>query len=82
MAILVNMGKRGFILKDGFLAAGQEIVVDTETGEKLAATYKTELKLIVPEQEQKAEVKEVIAEEVEPKVETPKAKRKYTRKAK
>ena len=97
MAILVNMGQRGFILKEGFLAPGKEIVVDSETGEKLVAVYKSELKLIktepikepveempVPDVPTAEEVVEEVKEEVkvEPKEEAPKAKRKYTRKAK
>lgn len=46
MAILVNMGKRGFILKEGSLAPGQQIVVDEESANKLSRMYPNELKLI------------------------------------
>lgn len=89
MAILVNMGQRGFVLKQGFLAPGKELVVDAETGLKLSRIYKKELKLIqtevkVEEVEAPKEEKPVVVEEVkeEVKEEAPKAKRKYTRKAK
>lgn len=87
MAILVNMGNRGFILKEGFLAPGKELVVDNETAHKLSSIYKGELKVIYAEgpakaKEEKIEepAKELVAEE--PVAEAPKAKRKYTRKAK
>lgn len=85
MAILVNMGQRGFVLKQGFLAPGKELVVDAETGLKLSRIYKKELKLIqtevkVEKVEAPKEEKPVVVEEV--KEEAPKAKRKYTRKAK
>lgn len=49
MAILVNMGQRGFVLKEGFLAPGKEIIVEKETAEKLAKMYGAELKLIYNE---------------------------------
>ena len=68
MAILVNMGQRGFVLKEGFLAPGKELVVDRETGEKLAAIYKTELKLIKTEtivEEVKVEAPVEVKEECE-----------------
>ena len=57
MAILVNMGQRGFVLKEGFLAPGSQIEVAAETAEKLSKMYGKELKLIA-------------TEKVEPKVET------------
>lgn len=88
MAILVNMGQRGFILKEGFLAPGKEMVVDAETGKALAATYKNELKLICSEEVKSEALKVVREAQCEgPKEEVitekaPKAKRKYTRKAK
>lgn len=66
MAILVNMGQRGFVLKEGFLAPGQELIVDKETGEKLASIYKKELKLILNE-DIKVEAPKV--EKQEPKIE-------------
>lgn len=85
MAILVNMGQRGFVLKQGFLAPGKELVVDSETGLKLSRIYKKELKLIEVEEKVVVPAKEEAkAEEVkveQPVVEEPK-KRKYTRKAK
>lgn len=85
MAILVNMGQRGFVLKQGFLAPGKELVVDSETGLKLSRIYKKELKLIEVEEKVVAPTKEEAkAEEVKVEqtvVEEPK-KRKYTRKAK
>ncbi|MBO7735907.1 MAG: hypothetical protein J6S67_25280 [Methanobrevibacter sp.] len=49
MAILVNKGQRGFVLKEGLVAPGQQITVDQETAEKLSRTYPNELMLIVPE---------------------------------
>lgn len=49
MAILVNKGLRGFVLKEGLLAPGQQITVDQETAEKLSRTYPKELMLIMPE---------------------------------
>jgi hypothetical protein len=49
MAILVNMGKRGFVLKEGFLNPGGQVTVDSETAEKLTKAYPNELKLIVTE---------------------------------
>lgn len=76
MAILVNMGQRGFILKEGFLAPGKELIVDSETGKQLASIYKSELKLICPEDTVK-EVKVVPSEDkcegpkIEPKDEKP-----------
>ena len=67
MAILVNKGQRGFVLKEGLLNPGQQITVDTETAEKLSRTYPKELMLIMPEV-----VKPVVEEvKVAPKVEAP-----------
>ena len=67
MAILVNKGQRGFVLKEGLLAPGQQMTLDNEVAEKLSRTYPKELMLIVPEV--KAPVMEAKAE---PKVEEPK----------
>lgn len=61
MAILVNMGQRGFVLKEGFLAPGSQIEVAAETAEKLSKMYGKELKLIVTET--KVEPKEEPKEE-------------------
>ena len=73
MAILVNIGQRGFVLKEGMIAPGQQITVDQETAEKLSRTYPKELKLIMPDPIKRvtpvAEVKEKEAEVVEEKVE-------------
>lgn len=49
MAILVNMGKRGFVLKEGFLNPGGQVTVDSETAATLTKAYPNELKLIVTE---------------------------------
>ena len=86
MAILVNKGQRGFVLKEGLLAPGQQITVDAETAEKLSRTYPKELMLIeMPEV--KAPAKEEV--KVEAKAEEPVAEavveakpKKRTRKAK
>lgn len=69
MAILVNMGKRGFVLKAGFLNPGQQITVDSDTANQLTKAYPNELKLIVTENA-KGEVKVVKEEKpvVEPEV--------------
>lgn len=68
MAILVNKGLRGFVLKEGLLAPGQQMTVDADTAEKLSRTYPKELMLIeMPEV--KAPAKEEV--KVEPKVEEP-----------
>lgn len=69
MAILVNMGKRGFVLKEGFLKPGDQLTVDSETAQKLTKAYPQELKEIIVEAK---EVKEVVVEPtVAPKVEEP-----------
>jgi len=47
MAILVNIGQRGFVLKEGFLGPTQQVTVDEETAEKLSKMYPNELKVIV-----------------------------------
>lgn len=70
MAILVNMGKRGFVLKEGFLKPGDQLTVDAETAQKLTKAYPNEIKEIVVKAE---EVKKAVAETKEtteePKVE-------------
>jgi hypothetical protein len=66
MAILVNMGKRGFVLKEGFLNPGGQVTVDSETAETLTKAYPNELKLIVTET---AEGKTEVVKEVKPVVE-------------
>ena len=75
MAILVNMGKRGFVLKEGFLKPGDQLTVDAETAQKLTKAYPNELKeIIVKAEEVKkavAETKETKSETTEPKVEEP-----------
>lgn len=71
MAILVNMGKRGFVLKEGFLKPGDQLTVDAETAQKLTKAYPNEIKEIVVKAE---EVKKAVAENeetTEPKVEEP-----------
>jgi hypothetical protein len=69
MAILVNMGKRGFVLKEGFLKPGDQLTVDAETAQKLTKAYPNEIKEIVVKAE---EVKKAVAETTEePKVEEP-----------
>lgn len=87
MAILVNKGLRGFVLKEGLLAPGQQMTVDADTAEKLSRTYPKELMLIeLPEV--KAPAKEEV--KVAPKVEEPvaetvveaKPKKRVSRKAK
>lgn len=50
MAILVNIGQRGFVLKEGFLGPTQQVTVDDETAEKLSKMYPNELKVIVMEE--------------------------------
>lgn len=55
MAILVNMGKRGFVLKEGFLAPGSQIEVQDETASKLAKMYAKDLKLVVTKAAEKQE---------------------------
>lgn len=72
MAILVNIGQRGFVLKEGLIAPGQQVTVDQETAEKLSRVYPQELKLVAQD---KKVIEEIIkpAEEVKlegPKVET------------
>lgn len=86
MAILVNMGQRGFVLQEGFVGPGQQVTVDQETAEKLTKMYPQELKMIVVDSVAKVvkeepvveETKETIAEEpvVEPKKRGRKAKAK------
>ena len=80
MAILVNMGKRGFVLKEGFLAPGSQIEVQDETASKLAKMYAKDLKLVVTKAAEKQEnegpvVKNEESKPVEPKEEKPVVKR-------
>lgn len=85
MAILVNMGKRGFVLKEGFLKPGDQLTVDAETAQKLTKAYPNELKeIVVKAEEVKKAVAETKIETTEPKVEEPAeekpAKKTYRRK--
>ena len=68
MAILVNIGQRGFVLKEGFIGPGQQITADQETAEKLSRTYPNELKLIVQD---KKEVEKILEPKEEPVKEEP-----------
>jgi len=88
MAILVNIGQRGFVLKEGFVGPTQQITVDQATAEKLAKMYPQELRVIVMEKVVKEEPVKVEAVEA-PKEQAPKEepvkepkKRTYKRKAK
>lgn len=84
MAILVNIGQRGFVLKEGFVGPTQQVTVDNETAEKLAKMYPQELKIVMMSGEgTKAE--EEVVEEVkvaEPVVAEPEQPKKATRKRK
>ena len=84
MAILVNIGQRGFVLKEGFVGPTQQVTVDNETAEKLAKMYPKELKIVMMSCEgTKAE--EEVVEEVkveEPVVAEPEQPKKATRKRK
>lgn len=88
MAILVNKGQRGFVLKEGLLAPGHQITVDAETAEKLSRTYPKELMLIeLPEVKAPAKEEVKVAPKVEEPVaetvaEEPKPKKRSSRKAK
>ena len=62
MAILVNMGKRGFILKEGFLKPGDQLTVDAETALKLTKAYPNELRQIVVDTVEVKKVVETIKE--------------------
>lgn len=68
MAILVNIGQRGFVLKEGFIGPGQQITADQETAEKLSRTYPNELKLIVQD---KKEIEKILEPKEEPVKEEP-----------
>lgn len=61
MAILINIGQRGFILKGGLVAPGQQIVVDQQTAETLSKVYPKELKLVLQD---KKVVEEILKPEV------------------
>lgn len=85
MAILVNMGKRGFVLKEGMLTPGGTLTVDADTALMLSRAYPKEIKVIEPEKIKVEEAK--VVAEVQPvaepvKEEAPKKKRTYKRKAK
>lgn len=62
MAILVNMGQRGFVLKEGLLAPGSTITVDQETAENLSRAYPKELKVIIPDAVVKNEAPKAVSE--------------------
>ena len=64
MAILVNKGQRGFVLKEGLLAPGAQLTVDNEEAQKLSRMYPKELMLILPDPIVKP-VAEKVAEPVE-----------------
>lgn len=81
MAILVNIGQRGFVLKEGFVGPTQQITVDNETAEKLAKMYPQELKIVMMSGEVKAEPKVVEEVKAEPEV-APEQPKKVTRKRK
>lgn len=71
MAILVNIGQRGFVLKEGFVGPTQQVIVDNETATKLAQMYPSELKIVmmsgeVAEKEVAKEVVEEVKEEQKP----------------
>ena len=87
MAILVNLGQRGFVLKEGLLAPGQSITVDAETAESLSRAYPKELKVIAPEKVETAKpvakpVAEPVKEEAKEEIVKATKKRTYKRKAK
>lgn len=65
MAILVNIGQRGFVLKEGFVGPTQQVTVDQETAEKLSKMYPQELKIVVADKIEKKveEPKPVVKEE-------------------
>lgn len=85
MAILVNIGQRGFVLKEGFVGPTQQITVDNDTAEKLAKMYPKELKIVMMSGEgtkSKEEVVEEVKEEVKEPVVEPEQPKKATRKRK
>lgn len=85
MAILVNIGQRGFVLKEGFVGPTQQITVDNDTAEKLAKMYPQELKIVMMSGEgtkAKEEVVEEVKEEVKGPVVEPEQPKKATRKRK
>lgn len=81
MAILVNIGQRGFVLKEGFVGPTQQITVDNDTAEKLAKMYPQELKIVMMSGEGPKAKEEVVEEVKEPVVE-PEQPKKATRKRK
>jgi len=81
MAILVNIGQRGFVLKEGYLAPTQQLTVDAETAEKLSKMYPQELKLVVTENVMQCEGPKVVEEKAEePVKETKKTYRRRSKK--
>lgn len=69
MAILINLGQRGFVLREGYLNPKQTITVDQETAEKLSRAYPNELKIVVQDTPKVAVVEPVKVAKPEPKVE-------------
>lgn len=54
---VLNTSKRKFMVEGGIIEAGKAVSVDKEVGEKLVATYNTELQLVdtpKPAKEEKA----------------------------
>lgn len=68
MAILINIGQRGFILKGGLVAPGQQVVVDQQTAETLSKVYPQELKLVVQDKKVIEKILETKVEEVKEEV--------------
>lgn len=75
MAILINIGQRGFILKGGLVAPGQQVIVDQQTAETLSKVYPQELKLVVQD---KKVVEKVLESKVEEVKEKPEEEKKAT----
>ena len=87
MAILVNIGQRGFVLKEGFVGPTQQVTVDQETAEKLSKMYPQEFKIIVVEKaepavevEKEVQVKPEVKAEVA--VEKPQPKKRASKRVK
>ncbi len=66
MAILINLGQRGFVLREGYLNPKQTITVDQETAEKLSRAYPNELKIVVQDEPKVAVVEPVKVAKPEP----------------
>ena len=75
MAILINMGQRGFVLKEGFVAPGGQIEVNEDTAKKLAGMYPKDFKLVVTEAKVKPSEDQCEGPKIEPKDEKPVVKR-------